>query len=663
MGEVYRARDTRLGREVALKVLAETLSDNGEFRQRFEREARTISQLQHPHICTLFDVGSESGIDFLVMEYLEGETLEERLGKGALAIAQVLEIGSQIAAAIDAAHKAEVVHRDLKPGNVMLTKTGVKVLDFGLAKSIAAEPLPVNTQSPTIMQPITGQGAVIGTPLYMAPEQLEGKDTDARTDIWALGCVLYEMTTGRRAFEGDSSASVIGAVLHVDPAALCEVRTEAPSELEALVRRCLVKQADGRESSAAQILQELKSISATSPGGALGSDGESRPSIAVLPFVNLSSEAAEGYFADGLAADVITRLSERRSFPVVSRNASFAYRGERVDFERVGRELGVRYVVEGSVRKAGNRVRVSADLVETTTGREVWAARYDHELSDIFRLQDEISEAIASAVPPEVWRFERERALRHKPEELGAWDTAQRAWGHLNRFRREENRKARSLFARAVELAPQLISALYGLAMTHYIDAMNQWTDQRDGSLETARELAERCTAVDEKDPLGHIAFGCVYSLTGPLEKAISAVELAVQLDPDSTWARVQLATFLAQNSKAAEAAEQLSSVRSPELVNPLRWSYLYATAITAFSAGRYEETVEASRVCLQLRPHWLVVHSLLASSLGHLNRKAEALESLEAMRELDRSKGWSTASSDFSDRVKEGLVRARPGK
>ncbi|HEU4365161.1 MAG TPA: protein kinase [Candidatus Krumholzibacteria bacterium] len=265
MGEVYRARDTRLGREVAVKVLPQHLSQNPEVRARFEREAKTVSSLNHPHICTLFDVGREGDVDYLVMELIEGETLATRLMKGPLPVGETLRIGSQIADALDRAHRAGVVHRDLKPGNVMLTKSGAKLMDFGLARATGmAGPadgsgvtVAALTQSPTIAQPLTAEGTIVGTFQYMSPEQLEGKETDARSDLWAFGCVLYEMATGKRAFEGKSQASLIGAIMHAEPAPISQVAPMAPPELDRLVRACLVKDPADRLQSAHDVKLQL----------------------------------------------------------------------------------------------------------------------------------------------------------------------------------------------------------------------------------------------------------------------------------------------------------------------------------------------------------------------------------------------------------------------
>src|SRR5512137_890629 len=241
MGEVYRAHDSRLGRDVAIKVLSPHLAATPEVRARFEREARTISQLNHPHICTLYDIGHQDGMDFLVMELLEGEALAHRLEKGALPVAEVLSLGTQIADALDRAHRAGVVHRDLKPGNVMLTKAGAKLMDFGLARAAGlAGPPGVMTESPTVSRPLTAEGTIVGTFQYMAPEQLEGKEADARTDLWALGCVLYEMATSKPAFEGASQASLIAAILKEEPRPISELQPLSPPALERAVKRCLM---------------------------------------------------------------------------------------------------------------------------------------------------------------------------------------------------------------------------------------------------------------------------------------------------------------------------------------------------------------------------------------------------------------------------------------
>jgi Tol biopolymer transport system component len=304
MGEVYRARDTRLGRDVAIKVLPHHLSTNSEVRARFEREAKTVSSLNHPHICTLFDVGREGDTDFLVMELVEGETLAARIARGPLPAADVLKFGAQIADALDRAHRAGVVHRDLKPGNVMLAKSGAKLMDFGLARgaglAAAGSGASMLTQSPTIAQPLTAEGTIIGTFQYMAPEQLEGRDTDERSDIWALGCVLYEMATAARAFDGKSQASLIATIMHTDPRPLREIAPASPPSLDRLIRECLAKNPEERRQSAGDIRLELNRIARGETDTAVAPATPARASnarwIVVVAIVGIIG-AAIGYFA------------------------------------------------------------------------------------------------------------------------------------------------------------------------------------------------------------------------------------------------------------------------------------------------------------------------------------------------------------------------------
>jgi Tol biopolymer transport system component len=308
MGEVYRAHDTRLGRDVAIKVLSPHLAASPEVRARFEREARTVSQLNHPHICTLFDVGHQDGVDYLVMELLEGETLAHRLEKGPLPLADVLTLGRQIADALDRAHRAGIVHRDLKPGNVMLTKSGANLMDFGLARAAALQPVAGTlTESPTVSRPLTAEGTIVGTFQYMAPEQLEGKEADARADIWALGCVLYEMATGTRAFEGESQASLIAAILRETPRSITELQPLTPPALERVVRRCLEKDPDARFQNARDLAFDLDGVSGSVTGAGSPAPGSTRSARG-----RLWPDAVTGFLAGalvvGAAVLVLSRL-------------------------------------------------------------------------------------------------------------------------------------------------------------------------------------------------------------------------------------------------------------------------------------------------------------------------------------------------------------------
>ncbi len=367
MGEVYRARDPRLDRDVAIKVLPSELSEDETYRKRLEREAKTISQLQHPHVCMLLDIGSEDETQYLVMEYLDGETLADRLKAGPLPIDQVLRIGEEIAQAVDAAHQQGIVHRDLKPANVMLTKSGTKVLDFGLAKRSTERLADPAAATETIAQALTKEGRIVGTMPYMAPEQLQGGPADPRTDIWALGCMLYEMVTGDRPFQGQSQADLIASIMGAKPEPLSKKQSLVPEGFEHIVSRCLQRDPERRWQAARDVTIELEEVTKTdrisSPATRLD-----RPSIVVLPFADMSEERDQEYFCDGMAEEVINALTQLEGLHVVARTSAFSFKGRDVDVREIGEKLGVRSVLEGSVRKAGERLRVTAQLINVADG-------------------------------------------------------------------------------------------------------------------------------------------------------------------------------------------------------------------------------------------------------------------------------------------------------
>ena len=352
MGEVYKARDVRLDRIVAVKV------SNERFTERFGREALAVAALNHPHICTLFDVGP----NYLVMEFIDGAPL-----KGPLPVEEAARLALQIAGALEEAHNKGVIHRDLKPDNVLLTKSGIKLLDFSLAKR---EPREVDQATVTR----TETGVLMGTVPYMSPEQAEGKPVDARSDLFSFGLVFYELLTGHRAFQGETPIAVLAAILHKEPAPL-----NAPPSIEQIVARCLRKSPADRFQSAAQLKQALEQ--------AQGAVVEATPSIAVLPFDNLSGDKDSEYFSDGLAEEIINTLVQLAGLKVIARTSAFAFKGQHEDVRKIGETLGVAHVLKGSVRKAGDRIRVTAQLIGVRDGCHLWSERYDRELTDIFKIR------------------------------------------------------------------------------------------------------------------------------------------------------------------------------------------------------------------------------------------------------------------------------------
>ena len=604
MGDVYKARDTRLDRTVAIKVLPEHVASDPDLKQRFEREAKTISSLNHPHICTLYDIGSQDGIDFLVMEYLEGDTLAQRLEKGALPLDQALTVAIEIADALDKAHRQGITHRDLKPGNIMLTESGAKLLDFGLAKLRPAEQAGGPTALPTQDASLTQHGTVLGTMPYMAPEQLEGGQADARTDIWALGCILHEMVTGARPFQGDTQARLIAAIMTSKPDPPTRTQPLIPPRFDEVVRRCPEKDAERRWQSARDVAMELKSTSSDREHQKLSGTAHSstRPSIAVLPFANLSGGETNEFLADGMTGDVITLLSGDPNLSVVARNSSFSYKGQYRDARQVAEELRVRYLVEGGVRAVGERVRVTVQLIEAESGRHLWAQRFDRPISEIFDVQDDIVEGIVVSLGGEVYRAEGERVRRRPPESLDAWGLAARATTELGKLGTTGFEEVETLTRRAIELDPAL--ALPHVLLANAL-AMRSTFSPKDSDLDEALRAAEHAMTLAPDDPLvlAYAANALTWLHEG--ERAVAIVKRAIDLAPNIVTSYGALAHAYMSLRRSEEAIEYAKGAihMSPRDLSLGRW---YTTMATAYGySGQWQEAHEAATVATERMPNF----------------------------------------------------------
>jgi serine/threonine protein kinase len=400
MGEVYRARDTRLRREVALKLLATTFSDEAVAMARFQREGHAIAALSHPNICAIYDVGMHGEIPFLVMEYLQGETVAARLRRGPFTVSETIEIGSQVADALAAVHRSDLIHRDLNPTNIMLTATGAKLLDFGLAK--------INTNAllaatATTQTELSAAGMLMGTLAYMSPEQLQGVAIDHRADLFALGAVLYEMLTARRAFEGVGNADVIAAVLRSDPQPVKNVRPEIPHSLAAVVKACLHKEPEHRWQHAADVGMVLRTMirepmrrPVTEGRSHRQQTSKSIRSLVVLPFSNATNDANQQYLADGMTESLIASMSVIARLKVISRASAMRYPATDKPIPQVANELNVHGVIRGSVRVPANGLEVRVALFDGTSGECIWDKVYERPLTDLVRVQGEIAETIAA---------------------------------------------------------------------------------------------------------------------------------------------------------------------------------------------------------------------------------------------------------------------------
>ena len=392
-----------------------------------------------------------------------------------------------------------------------------------------------------------------------------------------------------------------------------------------------------------------------------------RPAIAVLPFDNLSGDPDQEYFADGIAEDLITRLSAWRWFPVIARNSSFVYKGEAVDVKQVSKDLGVRYVVEGSVRKAGDRVRISAQLIDATSGHHVWAERYDRQLEDIFALQDEITQAILEGIEPRIREYEPERAIQRDPRNLDAWDLVQRALWHMQRMAQEDNAQAQRLFERALKLDPHSVLAFSGLATSHYMDIFEGWTDSTERSVSELVRTARRATALDDRDPHAQLALATAYTLTGPQEKMLAAAERAVELNPSMAMAYFYVGNLLAMAGRVEEAIASLEKGMRLSPRDPLLFGLLSGMAVAHFATERYEDAVDWAKRSLKQRNDWIDAWLTLAASYAHLGRMDEARAAVEELLQNHPEFSLSTAkllvaaagAPELNERWLDGLRRA----
>jgi serine/threonine protein kinase/tetratricopeptide (TPR) repeat protein len=564
MGEVYRARDPRLGREVAIKVLPERFAEDPNALARFEREAKALALMAHPNIVSIFDFGTHQGISYAVMEILEGETLRDLLRRSSLSWSKAVGLALPIAEGLAAAHSKGVIHRDLKPENIFITSDAqVKILDFGLARRdtiVSEEP---QSDVETISR-LTEAGTVIGTVPYMSPEQVRGDVIDARSDFFSFGCILYEMVTGQRPFAGNSSAEIIANILKDDPQKIDPGR-KIPPELERIILRCLEKNADHRVQSSRDLAYDLKSIlshsSATevspvvigrrSPSrlvlpillilliaGAAwwqrGKQLESKArgkSIAVLPFKNMSSDKESEYFCDGMTEDILTQLSKIGDLKVISRTSIMQYKNTNKTLREIGKELEVATVLEGSVRKEGNRLRIVGQLIDAKTDEHLWAETYDRDLKDVFEVQSDVAQRIADALQTKLSPGQQQQIKKKPTVNVTAYDFYLKGRDYYRRYHKQDNENAIELFRKALKLDPN-----YALAYSAICEA--QMREPTYGfpeatSVDQAVESCNKAITIDPNLPEAYEALSKVYGYQGRAQESIEALKKAVNINPN----------------------------------------------------------------------------------------------------------------------------------
>jgi serine/threonine protein kinase/tetratricopeptide (TPR) repeat protein len=619
MATVYRANDLRHHRPVALKVLHPELALSLGA-ERFLREIQIAARLQHPHIVPLYDSGQAGDLLYYVMPFVEGESLRARLDReGRLSLEEAARIGRAIATALDYAHRQKIVHRDIKPENVMLHEGEPLVTDFGIAKAVTE----------AVTRSLTQTGTAIGTPSYMSPEQAAGDaELDARSDIYSLGAMLYEMIGGAAPFTGPTVQAIIAKLFTDVAAPLREHRAETPEWLEAAVTKAIARAPESRFATAAQFAQALTWPSGTStpPELKTASGGKS---IAVLPFVNMSNDPENEYFSDGVAEDIINALTKVQALRVASRTSSFAFKGKSEDIGEIGRKLKVGTVLEGSVRKAGNRLRVTAQLVSVADGNNLWSERYDRQLEDVFAIQDEIAGSIVKALKVVLTEGEK-RALEKAPtENVEAYDYYLRGRQFFHQFRRTGMQFARRMYERAIEIDPGFAMAYAGLADA--CSFLYMYWDGSKANLEAADTASRKALELDPDLAEAHASRGFAYSLRREYQPAREHFERAIRLNPKLYEAHYFYARSCFQEGKFAEAIEHYEAASR---VRPEDYQALLLMQSPLNSLGRIEEAVAALRRGLQVAEKHLELNPddaralyLGAGALVQIGEAAKAME------------------------------------
>jgi non-specific serine/threonine protein kinase len=606
MGVVYRAEDTKLKRTVALKFLPTELTRDHEAKERFMQEAQAASALDHPNICTIHEIEeTEDGQLFIAMAFYEGETLKERIERGLIKTEEAIEIAIQAAQGLGRAHEAGIVHRDIKPANIMVTNRGeAKIVDFGVAKLAGQAKL-------------TKTGSTPGTAAYMSPEQARGEEVDQRTDVWSLGVVLYEMLTRRLPFKGEHEAALLYSIVHENPQALSALRPETPAMVSSVISKALQKDRMMRYQTTGELVNDLKRVAL--PGMQLP---RAEKSIVVLPFENLSPDPDQEYFSDGLTEEVISDLSNVNVLRVISRKSAMTFKGTRKKTPEIARELDVQYVLEGSVRKAGNSLRITAQLIDAANDAHLWAEKYSGTLDDVFDVQEKVSRSIVAALKLKLTPEESQKIAERPIDNVAAYQCYLKANAEIWRFNESSLDRARTHLEKGLDILGD--NALLHSAMAFvYWQYVNIGAGQEE-YIAKAEKHAQRALALDPESPQAHFIIGMINGwVYGNVRENIRQLKMALAVNPNYIDALILLAGLSTMSfGKLAAAIPLVQRVKQIDPLDP--WNYWLQGRLFFFD-GQYELAVEQFRQHYQLDPENLAIQYFYAWTLAYAGQIDEA--------------------------------------